>query len=35
MQIVTVKLQDVTPPERVQPAFNEVNEAKQEKERTI
>ena len=35
VQIVTVKLQDVTPPERVQPAFNEVNEAKQEKERTI
>ena len=35
LQIVTVKLQDVTPPDRVQPAFNEVNEAKQEKERTI
>lgn len=35
VQIVTVKLQDVTPPDRVQPAFNEVNEAKQEKERTI
>ena len=33
VQIVTVKLQDVTPPDRVQPAFNEVNEAKQEKER--
>ena len=30
-----MKLQDVTPPDRVQPAFNEVNEAKQEKERTI
>lgn len=35
LQIVTLKLQDVTPPDRVQPAFNEVNEAKQEKERTI
>jgi len=35
LQIVTVKLQDVTPPDRVQPAFNEVNEAKQEKERMI
>lgn len=35
VQIVTVKLQDVTPPDRVQPAFNEVNEAKQEKERMI
>ena len=35
LQIVTLKLQDVTPPGRVQPAFNEVNEAKQEKERTI
>ena len=35
IQIVTVKLQDVNPPEVVQPAFNEVNEAKQEKERVI
>ena len=35
IQIVTVKLQDVNPPEQVKPAFNEVNEAKQEKERTI
>ena len=35
VQIVTVKLQDVTPPDRVKPAFNEVNEAKQEKERVI
>ena len=35
LQIITVKLQDVTPPDRVQPAFNEVNEAKQEKERMI
>ena len=35
VQIVTVKLQDVNPPEPVQPAFNEVNEARQEKERII
>lgn len=35
IQIVTVKLQDVTPPGRVQIAFNEVNQAKQEKERMI
>jgi membrane protease subunit HflK len=35
LQIVTVKLQDVTPPDPVQPAFNEVNAAKQEKERMI
>jgi membrane protease subunit HflK len=35
IQIVTVKLQDVNPPDEVKPAFNEVNEAKQEKERTI
>ena len=35
IDIVTVKLQDVTPPAKVQAAFNEVNEAKQEKERTI
>ncbi|MBF0254833.1 MAG: FtsH protease activity modulator HflK [Candidatus Omnitrophica bacterium] len=35
IHIVTVKLQDVTPPAQVQAAFNEVNEAKQEKERTI
>ena len=35
VQIVTVKLQDVNPPDEVKPAFNEVNEAKQEKERTI
>ena len=34
-QIVTVKLLDVNPPERVKPAFNEVNEAKQEKEKMI
>ncbi|MCK4437145.1 FtsH protease activity modulator HflK [bacterium] len=35
IQIVTVKLQDVNPPDEVKPAFNEVNEAKQEKERMI
>jgi len=35
VQIVTVKLQDVNPPDEVKPAFNEVNEAKQEKERTV
>ena len=35
VQIVTVKLQDVNPPDEVKPAFNEVNEAKQEKERMI
>ncbi|MFA5115076.1 MAG: FtsH protease activity modulator HflK [Candidatus Omnitrophota bacterium] len=35
VQIITVKLLDVNPPERVKPAFNEVNEAKQEKEKMI
>lgn len=35
IQIVTVKLQDVTPPDEVKPAFNSVNEAKQEKEQMI
>lgn len=35
MQIVTVKLQDVNPPDPVKPSFNEVNEAKQEKEKVI
>ncbi|MFC1548454.1 FtsH protease activity modulator HflK [Candidatus Omnitrophota bacterium] len=33
--IVTVKLLDVNPPDTVKPAFNEVNEAKQERERMI
>ncbi|MFC2171404.1 FtsH protease activity modulator HflK [Acidobacteriota bacterium] len=33
VDIVTVQLQDVTPPEPVKAAFNEVNEARQEKER--
>ena len=35
IQIVTVKLQDVNPPDQVKPSFNEVNEAKQEKEKVI
>ncbi len=35
IQIVTVKLLDVNPPETVKPAFNEVNEAKQEREKMI
>ncbi len=35
VKVITVKLQDVNPPLPVQPAFNEVNEARQEKERMI
>jgi len=35
VDIVTVNLQDVNPPAPVQPAFNAVNEAKQERERII
>lgn len=35
IQIVTVELQDVVPPQAVRPAFNEVNEARQERERMI
>jgi membrane protease subunit HflK len=35
IHIVTVKLQDVTPPDKVKPAFNAVNEAKQEYETLI
>jgi membrane protease subunit HflK len=35
IRIVTVKLQDVNPPQRVRPAFNEVNAAKQEQEQVI
>jgi modulator of FtsH protease HflK len=35
LQIVTVKLQNVNPPNAVKAAFNEVNEARQEKERMI
>ncbi len=35
VRLVTVELQDVTPPDPVKPAFNEVNEARQDKEKTI
>lgn len=35
IRIETVNLQNVNPPDKVQPAFNEVNQAKQEKERVI
>jgi modulator of FtsH protease HflK len=35
IQVITVKLLDVNPPDKVKPAFNEVNEAKQERERLI
>lgn len=35
IQISTIELQDVTPPEKVKPAFNEVNQAEQERERLI
>jgi len=35
IQIVTVKLQDVNPPDAVKSSFNEVNEAKQEKEKVV
>lgn len=35
IQVETVKLQDVNPPDQVKPSFNEVNEAKQEKEQVI
>jgi len=35
IHVVTVKLQDVNPPDKVKPAFNEVNQAKQEKERLV
>jgi membrane protease subunit HflK len=35
VQIGTIELQDVTPPETVKPAFNEVNQAEQERERLI
>jgi membrane protease subunit HflK len=35
VRLVTVELQDVTPPDFVKPAFNEVNEARQDRERTI
>lgn len=35
IHIVNVKLQNVTPPDKVKPAFNEVNEAEQERESKI
>ncbi len=35
IQVVTIKLQDVNPPEPVKPAFNEVNAAQQDKEKLI
>jgi len=35
VHISTIELQDVTPPDPVKPAFNQVNEARQEKERLI
>ena len=35
VRISTIELQDVTPPEKVKPAFNEVNQAEQERERLI
>jgi membrane protease subunit HflK len=35
IEIVTINLQNVNPPDRVKPAFNEVNSAKQDKERII
>lgn len=35
IKIQAVKLQDVNPPDPVKPAFNEVNEAKQEREKMI
>lgn len=35
VHVSTIKLQGVTPPDEVKPAFNEVNEAQQEKERLI
>lgn len=35
VEILNVVLQDVNPPDEVKPSFNEVNEARQEKEKTI
>lgn len=35
IEIYTINLQNVNPPERVKPAFNDVNSAKQEKERIV
>ena len=35
IKIVTLKLKDVNPPDQVKPSFNEVNEARQDRERFI
>jgi membrane protease subunit HflK len=35
VKVITVQLQDVVPPMRVKPAFNQVNEARQQLERTV
>jgi modulator of FtsH protease HflK len=35
IEIYTINLQNVNPPERVKPAFNDVNSSKQEKERIV
>jgi len=35
IKVDQIVLQDVTPPESVKPAFNEVNEAQQEREKLI
>tara|TARA_B100001248_G_C27397744_1_gene466952 strand:+ start:3741 stop:4748 length:1008 start_codon:yes stop_codon:yes gene_type:complete len=35
VKVVSIKLQDVNPPEPVKPSFNKVNEAKQEQEQAI
>jgi membrane protease subunit HflK len=35
LKVVTVELQDVNPPEKVKPAFNEVNAAQQDRERLV
>ena len=35
ISLVAIELQDVTPPDAVKPAFNKVNEARQERERLI
>ena len=35
LKVVTVELQDVNPPETVKPAFNEVNAAQQDREKSV
>ena len=35
IKVVTLKLKDVNPPDQVKPSFNEVNEARQDRERFI